>query len=105
MAQEKQDMQRQFEATLTEMAQDREAARKTNQSKVLQEETKPEEPNDRHSEGLEQLREVARLAQEMKDMQRQFEEVWRHAAQEKQTTLQATRAFQLRHFARQETHS
>ena len=49
--------------------------------------------------------ENARMAQEKKDMQRQFEEVWREAAQEKQTTLQATRALQLRQFARQETHA
>ena len=109
MAQEKQNMQRQFDkemARLEEIAQDREAARQANQSKLLQEATKPEELNDRHSESLEQLRqEVARMAQEKKDMQRQFEEMWRDAAQETQAKLQATRAFQLQQSARQETHA
>ena len=51
---------------------------------------------------VEQLRqEVAKMAQEKKDMQREFEEVLREAAQERQ----ATRPFQLRQFARQETHA
>ena len=71
-----------------------------NHAKALQEETKPEKPKDRHSDGLDKLRqEVARMAQENK-IQRQFEEV-REAAQERQ----ATRPLQLRQFARQETHA
>ena len=75
-------MQRQFEAKLTEMAQVREAARQTNHSKALQEDTTSEEPKDRYSEGLEQLRqEVARMAQEKVDLQRQFEEMWSKATQ------------------------
>ena len=99
-------MQRQFEAKLTEMAQIREAARQTNHSKALQEDTTSEEPKDRYSEGLEQLRqEVARMAQEKVDMQRQFEEVWSKATQEKQATLQTTRSHQMRQLARQETHA
>jgi len=94
-------MQRHYETKLTEMAQDREAARPTNHAKALQEETKPEKPKDRHSDGFDTLRqELARMAQENK-MQRQFEEVLREAAQERQ----ATRPLQLRQFVRQETHA
>jgi hypothetical protein len=52
----KKDMQRHYETKLTEMAQDREAARPTNHAKALQEETKPEKPKDRHSDGLDKLR-------------------------------------------------
>ena len=62
MAQKK-DMQRHYETMLTEMVQDREAARPTIYAKALQEETKPEQPKDRHSDGLDKLRqEVARMA-------------------------------------------
>jgi len=51
---------------------------------------------------VEQLRkEVAKVEQEEIDMQRQFEEVLREAAQERQET----RSLQLRQFARQETHT
>ena len=61
----KKDMQRHYKTKLTEMAQDRDAARPTNHDKALQEETKSEEPKDRHSDGLEKFRqEVARMAQE-----------------------------------------
>ena len=56
MAQKKEDMQRHYETKLTEMAQDREAERSTIHAKALQEETKPEKLKDRHSDGLDKLR-------------------------------------------------
>ena len=77
-------MQRQYETKLTEMAQEREAARPTNHAKALQEATNTEETNDKqHSDGIEKLRqEVGRMAQEKNDLQRQLEEVLREAARD-----------------------
>ena len=67
IAQDEQDMQRHYETKLTEMAQDREAARPTNHAKALQEESSSEELKDRHSDDIEKLRqEVARMEQEKK---------------------------------------
>ena len=57
-------MQRLYETKLTEMAQEREAARTTHHVKALQKETHTEEPKDK-CDGVENLRqEVVKMAQE-----------------------------------------
>jgi hypothetical protein len=81
------DMQRQYETKLTEMSQEREAARPTQHAKALQEGAHIDEPKEKHSDGIEKLKqEVPKMAQEKKDMQRKFEEVLREAAQERQAS-------------------
>ena len=84
-------MQRLYETKLTEMAQEWEAARPTKHAKALQDETHPEEPKNRYSDGTEKLRqEVTKMGQEKKDMQRKFEEFLREVAQEKNDTASST---------------
>jgi len=64
MVQEKKDMGRLYETKLTEMAQEREAARTTHHVKALQKETHTEEPKEKY-DGVENLRqEVVKMAQE-----------------------------------------